>query len=131
MNKEIFGAFIAQIRKEKGMTQQNLADRLHVTDKAVSKWERGLCYPDVTIMEELAAALELSLTELMSCRRHPEPQAEEDAAVHSLLAISDNVIKTQRKTIWINAAAIFALVLLLGATILFFLSNISVSKMAL
>ena len=42
MNKETFGTFIAQLRREKGMTQQNLADRLHVTDKAVSKWERGV-----------------------------------------------------------------------------------------
>ena len=65
---------------ENDLSQQQLADRLHVSDRAVSKWERGLCYPDVTIMEELAAALELSLTELMSCRRQPEPQAEEDAA---------------------------------------------------
>ena len=55
MNKEVFGTFIAEMRKEKGLTQQNLADQLHVTDKAVSKWERGLCYPDLTLMEPLAA----------------------------------------------------------------------------
>ena len=49
MNKEAFGMFIATERKKAGMTQQALADQLHVTDKAVSKWERGLCYPDLTI----------------------------------------------------------------------------------
>lgn len=42
MNKEIFGAFIAQARKKVSLTQKSLAEQLHVTDKAVSKWERGL-----------------------------------------------------------------------------------------
>ena len=42
MNKQIFGTYIAENRKQLGMTQAQLADRLHVTDKAVSKWERGV-----------------------------------------------------------------------------------------
>ena len=53
MNKERFGAFITEIRKERHLTQKDLAEKLHVTDKAVSKWERGLSYPDVTLMEPL------------------------------------------------------------------------------
>ena len=62
MQKEIFGAFIAHTRREQGLTQKALADKLHVTDKAVSKWERGLCYPDLTLMEDLAVALGLTMT---------------------------------------------------------------------
>ena len=46
MNKEQLGAFIGARRKEQNMTQKDLAVHLHVTDKAVSKWERGLSYPD-------------------------------------------------------------------------------------
>ena len=57
MNKEQLGAFIAERRKEEHMTQKDLAVRLHITDKAVSKWERGLSYPDVTLLEPLAEAL--------------------------------------------------------------------------
>ena len=59
MNKERLGSFIGDCRRELGLTQRELAERVHVTDKAVSKWERGLSYPDVTLLEPLAAALEL------------------------------------------------------------------------
>jgi len=44
MDKRAFGAFVAQLRKEKGWTQRELADQLHITDKAVSKWETGLSH---------------------------------------------------------------------------------------
>ena len=54
-----FGQFIAENRRTRGLTQRELAESLHVTDKAVSKWERGLSYPDVTLLEPLAAKLEL------------------------------------------------------------------------
>ena len=49
MNAKDFGAFLARTRKACGLTQADLAAQLHVTDKAVSKWERGLSYPDVTL----------------------------------------------------------------------------------
>lgn len=52
------------IRKEKGMTQQQLAEKLYITDKAVSKWERGLSFPDITILKSLAEILELDVSEL-------------------------------------------------------------------
>lgn len=64
-----FGAFIAQLRKEQGLTQKELADRLNVTDKAVSKWETGKGFPDVKLLEPLARALGVSLVELMQGRR--------------------------------------------------------------
>lgn len=59
MNKERLGSFIGERRRELGLTQRELAERLHVTNKAVSKWECGLSYPDVTLLEPLASALEL------------------------------------------------------------------------
>ena len=51
MDNEKFGQFVRSMRKEKQMTQQQLADRLHLTDKAVSKWERGLSLPDISMLE--------------------------------------------------------------------------------
>lgn len=64
-----FGAFVAQLRKEQNMTQKELADALHVTDKAVSKWETGKGFPDVKLLEPLARALGVSLVELMRGQR--------------------------------------------------------------
>ena len=84
MNKERLGDFIGSERKNLGLTQRDLAARLHVTDKAVSKWERGLSYPDVTLLEPLAAALDLTVEELMACRRQ--------AAVLVLLAVTAAVV---------------------------------------
>ena len=63
------GAFIAAMRRERNMTQAELAAVLHVTDKAVSKWERGAGLPDINLIEPLAAALDVSVLELMQGRR--------------------------------------------------------------
>ena len=57
MDTEKMGALIAKMRKEKGLTQKELADQLHVTDRAVSKWERGICCPDISLLEDLANIL--------------------------------------------------------------------------
>lgn len=64
-----FGAFIAQLRKEQNLTQKELADKLHVTDKAVSKWETGKGFPDLKLMDPLAQALGVTLVELIQCQR--------------------------------------------------------------
>ena len=63
--KQTLGALIARTRKEKGMTQLELAEKMGVTDKAVSKWERDLSCPDVSSLPTLAQVLGLSLEELM------------------------------------------------------------------
>ena len=68
MDKQLLGAFIAENRKRQGMTQQQLAQVLHVTDKAVSKWERGLSLPDIVFIDELALALGITIDELLTGR---------------------------------------------------------------
>ena len=69
MDNQRFGAFVAQLRKEQNMTQKELADRLNVTDKAVSKWETGKGFPDIKLLEALAQALGVSILELIQCER--------------------------------------------------------------
>ncbi len=64
MNQEKIGKFISKLRKEKGMTQEQLAEKLNISKNAVSKWERGLNLPDVSIMQELCKILGITLNEL-------------------------------------------------------------------
>ena len=65
MDSKTFGKTIADLRKEKGMTQAELAEKLGVTDKAVSKWERDLSYPDTALLPRIAELFGLSVDDLM------------------------------------------------------------------
>lgn len=65
MDNNKIGKFIAFLRKKKGLTQQELGDKLFVTDKAVSKWERGLSLPDITILEKLADELDTDIYDIL------------------------------------------------------------------
>ena len=79
MDTKNFGTFLAQARKTRNLTQAELAEQLHVTDKAVSRWERGIGLPDINTLEPLADALGLSLSDLMHC--HDPEQDRSDSSV--------------------------------------------------
>lgn len=68
MKKQTFGSMIAVLRKEKKMTQLELAEKMGVTDKAVSKWERDLSFPDVNSIPKLAQIFNVTVDELMQVR---------------------------------------------------------------
>lgn len=70
-----FGLFLSEERKAKGLTQKELAGKLGVTDKAVSKWERGICLPDVAKFADIAAALDLTDVEVLRAKRLPPETA--------------------------------------------------------
>ena len=69
MDATKFGLFVAEMRKENHMTQAELATKIKVTDKAVSRWERGLGFPDINSLEPLAEALGVSVLELMKSEK--------------------------------------------------------------
>lgn len=71
MKEQTLGTMIAALRKEKGMTQLELAQQLGVTDKAVSKWERDLSCPDVNSLPKLAEVLGVTVDELMQTKIRP------------------------------------------------------------
>ncbi len=130
MEKERFGAFIAKKRKDLGITQKDLAERLHVTDKAVSKWERGLSYPDVTLLEPLAENLELGVAELIACREETaeskaslETGAQKEEFMQSILDISEESVRREkgRGLRWIIILSALLLAVILAA--LFFISR--------
>lgn len=66
MNRYITGAMIRQMREQKGLTQEELAAQLHVSSKAVSKWETGQGLPDISLLEPIAKALDISIIELFA-----------------------------------------------------------------
>ena len=65
-NKKTFGSYIFQRRRELGMTQKDLAEKLYVTESAVSKWERGLSYPDITLLQNICSVLQVTEHELLT-----------------------------------------------------------------
>ena len=64
MNRYVTGAMIKKLREEKFLTQEELAEKLHVSGKAVSKWETGQGFPDISLLEPIAKALDISIIEL-------------------------------------------------------------------
>ena len=88
MDNNKIGNFISTLRKEKGLTQQELGNRLFVTDKAVSKWERGLSLPDITLLQELASILDVDVSEIICGERGKKEkiniQDEIDKAINKI-----------------------------------------------
>lgn len=88
------GGFIRERRREMSLTQKQLADTLNITDRAVSKWERGLSAPDIALLEPLSATLGCTVTELIRGERQSEPESEEAArAVHGFLDYSKSEVR--------------------------------------
>ena len=118
MDMHAFGQFIAENRRTRGLTQLQLAESLHVTDKAVSKWERGLSYPDVTLLEPLAGALGLSVEELMACRRQEcAEQKGAEEPMQNLLTISRASVRKERRRSWQRLGAVLVLLAVTAAVV--------------
>jgi transcriptional regulator with XRE-family HTH domain len=106
IDKEKFGAFVAQLRREKGCTQKELAQQLLISDKAVSKWETGASLPDVTMLQPLAEQLGVTVTELLYARRMaPQeqiPTGEVEQLVHSTIQLSseEHAARARRRRMW-------------------------------
>ena len=97
MNQEKIGKFIADLRKEKNMTQQELANKLKITDRAISHWENGRSMPDAGIMLELCRVLDIDVNELLSAKKIKEEKYNERAE-NNLLEMRRE-IETQNKRI--------------------------------
>ena len=96
MDNRKFGQFILKLRKEKGWTQLELAEKLNVTDKAVSKWERGVGFPDIKMIEPLAEVLDVSVFEIMRSERIPDQSVPMENAAEAINNVID-VVSFQRK----------------------------------
>lgn len=107
MNQEKIGKFIQEQRKEQNLTQEQLAEKLNISKNAVSKWERGLNLPDVSIMQDLCKILNISLNELFAGEKLLEEKFKEaadqnllDALENSAFTLKDQIKFYKRK--WIK-----------------------------
>ena len=96
MNQQKIGRFISACRKEKNLTQAELAERLGVTDKAVSKWETGRGLPDVSLYREICSILDISLNEFFAGERIPTEEIEARSEENLLQAVREEE-KTRRR----------------------------------
>lgn len=89
MEYEKTGKLIQELRKEKGLTQMALAEMLGVTDRAVSKWERGKSFPDVSMLKPLAEALDVSVSELLDGEIRPPDKMRQLPDSTAVLTVED------------------------------------------
>ena len=132
INNEKFGQFLSEIRKEKSMTQKELADKLFVSDKTVSKWERGNSLPNVTLLIPIADVFGITVTELLkgekiSGNKSLSTDEVEDLIINSLDLSVRNTI-CQRKKNWIFAFLI-SIGVVIAEAVLMTVSGITIELM--
>ena len=116
MNQEKIGKFIASLRKSKKMTQGQLAEKMGVSINAVSKWERGLSFPDVSLYKKLCDELNISIEELINGEKDNSDKAKEKAIL-SVVKLKDKEKRKLKKVITIS---ILIIVLLIITGIIFY-----------
>lgn len=113
MDKIQMGTFIREQRAVLGLTQQQLAEQLHVTNKAVSRWETGNAYPDIALLDDLAAALSISVEELCRGERMVLPSVDTNALLSDMICEARQQ-KKDRAAKWLRilCLSIFTVILL-------------------
>ena len=124
MDVKKFGLFIATLRKEQQMTQAELAQKLQVTDKAVSKWERGLGFPDINTIEPLADALGVSVLEIMKSEKIVKQEVSAVVASDALMDAFE-LARYQKKLERKHIIAIMVLVAVIPM-IVFLIDNMTI-----
>ncbi len=122
MDQERIGKFIAEARKSKNLTQEKLAEKLGITKNAVSKWERGLSIPDVSLFKKLCEELNISLEELINGEKDNSDKAKEKALISTLK--EKNKIKKKGKKIIIALTIVFLIII---SILIYYSKNLKVN----
>ena len=109
MDQNKSGKFIAKLRKEKNMTQEQLAEKMGVSINAVRKWERGLSFPDVSLYRKLCKELGINIEELLNGEKENSEEAKEKAIISTVK--EKEKIKKNSKKILIILSTIFVIIL--------------------
>ena len=117
LEKNRIGEYIKTKRKEKGLTQQELGDKLYVTDKAVSKWERNLGLPDITILNELAKVLDTTVNNILNGSDNSDTIID---PIEELTRVKKEITKTyKRRVFYLSSIFIIILTLIIISNISF------------
>ncbi len=130
MDASKFGKFISDQRKTLGMTQSDLGNMLMVTDKAVSKWERGLGFPDINTLEPLAEALQVSVQELMRAEKNVTTELNEEVATEAILntiGVADKQLRDAEK----RQVRISVLIIAVVAMLVLIVDNMKLSEIGM
>ena len=111
MNQEKIGKFISECRKDKNMTQSELADKLNISTNAVSKWERGICLMDMSLLKPLSELLDVSINEILNGEKIKKSALKEktDEILNKTIEYSNNRLKKFKKKTLIIVLFIFFL----------------------
>lgn len=123
MNQEKTGKFISELRKGKNMTQRELADKIGVTDRAISKWENGRGMPDLSLMEPLCNELGISVNELLSGEKI-EPKDYREKSEENILNTIEYTEKKIKKNSNIFKIIIASVIVLTVSLILLFITDV-------
>ncbi len=117
MDQIRIGTFIAKLRKEKKLTQEQLAEKLGVTSKSISRWENGVCLPDFSLLKNLSDILGVTINELMSGEKIKDEKYQERFEENIVNAISDVDNSNQKHRLFINiilGSCIFIIIYIAG-----------------
>lgn len=106
--------FIRELRKSNNMTQKQLAEKLNITDKAISKWKRGLSYPDITTLSALAKTLGVTTSELLNGEKDNNLPPKAETIIKSTLQYADKVTNHKRRTVQAFAKFVITFTFLLA-----------------
>lgn len=121
MDPKKTGIIISEARKKLKMTQKDLADVLYVSDKAVSKWERGLCFPDISVLIPLTEILKINLYDLLRGEKVNKEDVEE--TLKNTINYSNNEIKRKKKKYIVISTIIISIIALISAISLILMSK--------
>ncbi len=125
MNQENIGVFIARVRKEKGMTQEQLAESLGVSQRSVSRWENGKTMPDLSLYEPLCEALDIQVSELLYGKRMSD---EEKSAYGEKSALNLLTTRSQLETVSIYTEILICIGIVISVTLTGVLAETAAEK---
>ncbi|MCR5354556.1 MAG: helix-turn-helix domain-containing protein [Lachnospiraceae bacterium] len=130
MEAKMMGEYILEYRKKKGLTQMQLAEMINVTDKAVSRWERGVGYPDINLLEPLSKALEIKVSELIcggeAMERVKKNSFDLDEVVVSSLEISKKQLGSTKRSCAVSLIISYILMIIGIITSTYYISDLKI-----